>query len=29
MDLRRYFRGPFVWIVVVVLMVMVFFQVFN
>jgi cell division protease FtsH len=28
-DLRRYFRGPFVWIVVVVLMVMVFFQVFN
>ncbi|HEV2889800.1 MAG TPA: ATP-dependent zinc metalloprotease FtsH [Frankiaceae bacterium] len=29
MDFRRYFRGPFVWILVVVLMVMVFFQVFN
>ena len=29
MDLRRYFRGPFVWIVVVVLMVMVFFQIFD
>jgi cell division protease FtsH len=28
-DFRRYFRGPFVWILVVVLMVMVFFQVFN
>jgi cell division protease FtsH len=28
-DFRRYFRGPFVWIVVVVLMVMVFFQVFS
>ncbi len=29
MDFRRYFRGPFVWIAVVILMVMVFFQVFN
>ncbi|HEX8001879.1 MAG TPA: ATP-dependent zinc metalloprotease FtsH [Mycobacteriales bacterium] len=29
MDFRRYFRGPFVWILVVVLMVMVFFQVFS
>jgi cell division protease FtsH len=28
-DFRRYFRGPFVWILVVVLMVMVFFQVFS
>jgi cell division protease FtsH len=28
-DFRRYFRGPFVWIAVVILMVMVFFQVFN
>jgi cell division protease FtsH len=28
-DFRRYFRGPFIWITVVILMVMVFFQIFS